>query len=253
MIYNYKGQLKIYNGDKWENLSLNGEKVSGFQLKLVERQESDENVLNEAYRIELNKKLKPNNIYVVTYYSGMYGDEISTMLPISSDGRAHVRAVVPADGGTSFPGKLNYNLLSNVLYFNTDDYSLTLDPITKLEIYELTSGDTQTEDEVIKLFSSDVSHNDELDIDGLDLRKPGKYYIYDDDNLEEIDAYFGYTSDGKYPKYVFYSNILTGATACTRDENDGVGQLVTIAFGYDKSLYIEVTDRTVHIYNLFEI
>lgn len=114
-----------------------------------------------------------------------------------------------------------------------------------------TKTPTQTEDEVTVI---DISEAEIIyDFHTLDLSKPGKYYITDKNNIGEAYAYFGYTPDGKYPKYVGRTASLTGATVLAMDVNDTKGQMVGFESRYDRETYIEVFDRTVHIYQLFEI
>lgn len=115
----------------------------------------------------------------------------------------------------------------------------------------MAKSSVQTEDEVIVIDISEAEIID--DFPSLDLRKPGKYYITDKNNIGEAYAYFGYTSDGKYPKYVAYSAGLTGASVFTMDVNDTKGQMVGFEPKYNRETYIEVFDRTVRIYQLFEI
>jgi hypothetical protein len=132
---------KKTTGYKEENMKdnvLNLVNNVGAKLKLVEKQESDTDLLDNTW-LRLTKKLKPNTIYMVTYYSGVLGDTISTLLPIGFDGKGYARAYISADYGGNCRGVLFYNNNSNTIAFHEDN-SHPLDPITKLEIYELTNG-----------------------------------------------------------------------------------------------------------------
>ena len=122
---------------------------AGVQLKLVESLENDSDVLSGGKGIELTTNFKPNTIYMVTYFSNPFAETISTLLPIGFDGCAYVRAIISGDDGCTCSGYIACT--SSNISFNLDDDSITLDPINKLEIYELTSGGSSIDGEIIEV------------------------------------------------------------------------------------------------------
>ena len=129
---------------------------------------------------------------------------------------------------------------------------------TKENLKDEVTTKPSTENEVTVI---DVSEG-KIDIFGygetiyyLDLRTPGEYYITDIHNKGHVTLYFGYTPDGKYPKYVLYSANFEGASSRVDTENDIYGQYVDIKPSpyYGKPTYVKVFDRYAIVYQLFEI
>lgn len=125
---------------------------AGFQLKLVERLENEDGLNelnsdgNRSSYIHLINTLKPNTIYSITIFSGTYAESISELMPIGYDGVGEIRAVIPANDGTGYCGRWYYGNSNLCLYLDDEYLEYPLDPINKLEIYELTSSATSSED-----------------------------------------------------------------------------------------------------------
>lgn len=206
MIYNYKGKTRFYVNDKWESIkTINGKSLLGegdlelgAKLKLVERQESETNLADDN-SITLQNKLKPNTIYMVTYFSNVFAETISTLLPIGFDGCAYVRASISGDDGSTCSGYISYT--SSNIVFNLDDDSITQDPINKLEIYELTSGVIENTNEPQQPQAIELvpTYNADTDQYELDLSNYHNHVIsiYNDWNTlgKETEIIFGYCQD----------------------------------------------------------
>jgi hypothetical protein len=237
-------------------------------LKLVETVgDSNSNVLNSG-SISLTKELKPESIYVI-YYSTGFGLELSTNLltytqPSGVRGRSSAM-VVEGDDELLAMGYFEYELEKtqnvNKLYMAGELSPENSSGIYKLEIYELTSSATQTEDEVIGILGDTDYYKEDEDCVYFDLSKKGNYRVT---NLTENDLPTGlFQLDFGYSKtFPTVGKALVSVNGFNQTFSNfdayifgcpNYGSYVSNgAFSKDVDIYIQVTDDTVLVFGHLE-